>query len=130
MTEPKPKTSSDETPVQPPEMENAASEDKADGPQGEVARLKDQLLRALAEAENTRRRAQKELEDTRKYATSNFAKEMLGVADNFRRALESVPKDTKIDAALKNLVTGIEATERQLHAALERFGIKKLEPLG
>ncbi len=52
------------------------------------------------------------------------------MADNFRRALESVPKDVKGNEALKNLVTGIEATERQLLAGMERFGIKKLEPLG
>src|SRR5271154_1151914 len=96
---------------------------------GRIAELKDQLLRALAEAENTRRRAQKEREDTAKYAVANFAKEMLNVADNFRRALDATPKETN-DPALKNLITGIEATERQLQATLERFGIKKLEPLG
>jgi molecular chaperone GrpE len=95
----------------------------------EIASLKDQLLRALAEAENTRRRALKEREDTSKYAVTNFAKEMLNVADNFARALEATPKDS-MDPAVKNLVTGIEATERQLQAILERFGIKKLEPLG
>ena len=86
-------------------------------------------LREMADAENTRRRAQKEREDTAKYAVANFAKEILTVADNFSRALEATPQDAT-DPALKNLVTGIEATERQLQAAMERFGIKKLEPLG
>jgi molecular chaperone GrpE len=95
----------------------------------QIATLKDQVLRALAEAENTRRRAQKEREDTAKYAVANFAKEMLNVSDNFRRALDATPKDTQ-DEALKNLIAGIDATERQLQSALERFGIKKLEPLG
>ncbi len=95
----------------------------------QIAQLKDQVLRALAEAENTRRRAQKEREDTAKYAVANFAREMLNVSDNFRRALDATPKNTT-DEALKNLITGIEATERQLLAALDRFGIKKLEPLG
>lgn len=99
-------------------------------PQGEVAQLKDQLLRALAEAENTRRRAQKEREDTAKYAVANFAKEVLNVADNFHRALGAITKDIENNPAVKNLVAGIEATERQLQAAMERFGIKKLEPLG
>jgi len=127
MTEPQPKATDDETSA--PETESAAP-DKAGEAQAEIARLKDQLLRALAEAENTRRRAQKERDDTAKYATANFAKEMLSVADNFHRALEAVPKDVGKNDALKNLVAGIDATERQLQAALERFGIKKIEPLG
>lgn len=95
----------------------------------EIASLKDQLLRALAEAENTRRRATKEREDTAKYAVGSFAKEMLGIADNFSRALEAAPKDSA-DAAVKNLIVGLEATERQLQAAFERFGIKKIETTG
>jgi len=95
----------------------------------EIASLKDQVLRALADAENTRRRSKKEIDDEKKYAVGNFAKEMLVVADNFRRALDATPKETE-DPALKNLITGIEATERQMIAALERFGIKKLEPVG
>ena len=95
----------------------------------EIASLKDQLLRALADAENTRRRSRKEIEDANKYAVSNFAKEILTVSDNFSRALGATPRDTA-DPALKNLIVGIEATERQLQAALERFGIKKLEPMG
>ena len=98
--------------------------------QAELAQVKDQMLRALAEAENVRRRTQKELHDTRKYAVAIFAKEMLGVADNFRRALEAVPQNAAQNEALKNLMAGIEATERQLLASFERFGIKKIEPLG
>jgi len=99
------------------------------GSLAEIASLKDQVLRALAEAENTRRRAQKERDDTAKYAVANFAKEMLNVSDNFNRALDAMPQDTK-DPALKNLITGLEATGRQMQATLDRFGIKKLEPLG
>lgn len=102
---------------------------KADEQTAQIVSLKDQLLRALADAENTRRRGQKELEDSRKYAVSSFAREMLNIADNFSRALESVPKDLS-DAAVKNLVTGIDATERQLQATLDRFGIKKMNPVG
>lgn len=96
----------------------------------EVDQLKDQLLRALAEAENTRRRLQKEVEDARKYAVSGFAKELLPVADNFRRALDAIPKDATDGEVLKNLIAGIEATERQLLASFERFGIKPLNPQG
>jgi len=125
MTEPQPQEEQDDAPEQTQEAAPAA-EDKSTA---QTAELKDQLLRALAEAENIRRRAQKERDDTAKYAVSNFAKEMLTVADNFSRALDALPKDVK-DAGLKNLVTGIEATGRQLEAALTRFGIKKLDPLG
>jgi molecular chaperone GrpE len=96
----------------------------------EVEHLKDQMLRAMAEAENTRRRLNKELEDTRKYAVGNFAREMLVVADNFRRALEAVPIEGAGNDTLKQLVEGVEATERQLLASFERFGIKKIDPMG
>ncbi len=95
----------------------------------QLKEMKDQLLRALADAENTRRRAQKERDDTAKYAVSNFARDILNVSDNFQRALDATPKDAS-DPALKNLITGIEATERQLQATLDRFGVKKMEPLG
>jgi len=116
--------------AQTPDEYNAPEQAAENAPANEekVTQLKDQLLRALAEAENVRRRAQKEREDTAKYAISNFAKEMLAVADNFSRAIDAAPKDGQ-DAGLKNLITGIEATGRQLQAALERFGIKKLDPL-
>src|SRR3984885_9378642 len=113
MTEPQPEMENDEAPEADVNANVAAENDTA----GQIAGLKDQVLRALAEAENTRRRAQKEREDTAKYAVANFAKEMLNVADNFRRALEAVPKDIGKNDALKNLIEGIDATERQLHAA-------------
>src|ERR1700743_2734715 len=107
MTEPQAAPEEEERPT----TEADAQPEKADGSQAEIARLKDQLLRALAEAENVRRRAQKEREDTGKYAIANFAREMLTVADKFRRALESVPKEgSGNNDALKNLVTGVEAT--------------------
>jgi molecular chaperone GrpE len=99
--------------------------------QSEIANLKDQLLRALAETENVRRRSQKEREDTAKYAVSGFAKELLGVADNLRRALSAVPAGAREgNEVLNTMLTGIEATERQLTAAFERAGIQRLEPVG
>ena len=107
-----------------------AAEDALEQAQGEIGKLKDQILRAMAETENTRRRMKKEIEDAQKYAVGSFAKEMLSVADNFRRALEAVPQDGAGGDTLKNLVTGVEATERQLLAAFERFGIKKINPMG
>lgn len=97
----------------------------------EVSTLKDQLLRALAEVENIRRRAQREREDLSKYAVSNFAKDLLPVADNLRRALEAAPAEARDGSdMLKTLAIGVEATERQLAAAFDRVGIRKQEPLG
>jgi molecular chaperone GrpE len=97
----------------------------------EAAEYKDKALRAVAELENFRRRAEKEREDVSKYAVSNFAREMMPVADNLRRALDSQPAvDDAVAAALKPFIAGIELTERELLAAFERFGLKKIEPLG
>ncbi len=129
MTEPQQARPEDDEvpPAQPPEAE--AESGSEDASAAKLAEMKDQLLRALAEAENTRRRAQKEREDTAKYAVSDFAKEMLNVADNFQRAMAAMPENVS-DPVVKNLVTGIQATERQLQSVLERFGIKKIDPLG
>lgn len=107
-----------------------AAEDALGLAQDEIGKLKDQILRAMAETENTRRRMKKENDDAQKYAIANFAKEMLTVADNFRRALDAVPKDDAQSDTFKNLVMGVEATERQLLASFERFGIRKLDPMG
>ncbi len=94
----------------------------------QVKSLKEQSLRYLAEMENVRRRAIKEREDAGKYAVTEFARGLLDVADNFERALSAVPTEGLNDG-VKNLVTGIEATGRQLAGALERVGIKKISPL-
>ena len=118
-----------------PEAETIAEAQELTGEQRiaelekQLAEMKDRALREMAEAENTRRRAQKEREETSKYAVANFAKEMLGIADNFRRALDAAPTDNT-DPAVKNLITGIDATERQFQATLDRFGIKKVSPIG
>lgn len=97
----------------------------------EVASLKDQLLRQMAEAENIRRRAERERDDTAKYAVAKFAKDLLAVADNLRRAVEAVGDDVRAEnQAVGNLLTGVEATERQLLAAFDRAGIAKVEAMG
>jgi len=99
--------------------------------EAEVAQLKDQLLRALAEAENTRRRTRKEIEDSSKYAIANLAKDLLAAPDNLRRALDSIPAEgRKGDELLDRLAAGVELVERELQAIFERYGIKKIEPLG
>jgi len=85
----------------------------------------------LAETENIRRRSEREREDTAKYAISGFAKSLLDAADNLRRAIDAVPAGAvEADAALKTLVDGVAATERQLLAAFERHGVTRIEPVG
>ena len=93
--------------------------------------LKDQLLRALADAENARRRAKKDVDDARNYAISRFAQDLLGVADNLGRALESIPAERReSDDAVKAIAEGIEMTAREFETALGRHGITKIDPLG
>ncbi|MEQ8387222.1 MAG: nucleotide exchange factor GrpE [Alphaproteobacteria bacterium] len=95
----------------------------------EVATLKDQLLRALAENENFRKRAEKERQDTAKYAVSNFARDILAVADNLRRAIDSVPDEAlEGNDALQSLAEGVDLTERELITALERHGVTAIQP--
>ena len=99
--------------------------------QAEYLAMKDQLLRAVAETENTRRRLTRERDETAKYAASTFAKEMLDVADNLHRALAAIPAETLAqDEALKSLHDGVSATERQLDAAFTRQLIKRIWPEG
>jgi len=98
--------------------------------EAEVARLTDQHLRALAEQENLRRRAAREREDAVKYAATGFARDLLTVADNLRRALDSLPEEQVKDEAIRNVLTGVEATERELLGVFERHGIKPVAPLG
>ncbi|MDH3239843.1 MAG: nucleotide exchange factor GrpE [Alphaproteobacteria bacterium] len=96
-----------------------------------AAELNDRMLRAVAELENYRRRAEKERQDTSKYAISAFARDCLTVLDNLRRGLDTVtPEDRSADAALDALAQGMELTERELIATLERHGIVKVDPVG
>jgi molecular chaperone GrpE len=98
----------------------------------EVAELKDRLLRALADAENTRRRAEREKADASQYAVTKFARDMLSVADNLKRALDAYPPDVRAGAApqVKAVIEGIEATERHLQSTLERHGVKMIDTNG
>jgi molecular chaperone GrpE len=96
--------------------------------EAEAAEFKDKALRAMAEVENIRRRAQRERDDAVKYAASNIARDLLSTADNLRRALTSVNEGQIADEATKNLLTGVAATERELLAAFEKNGIKRLDP--
>jgi molecular chaperone GrpE len=97
----------------------------------EVTSLKDQLLRALAETENVRRRTARERDETAKYAITGFAREMASVADNLNRALEAVPVEAiAADPTLKAFADGVVLTEKELLAALDRHGVKRIDPLG
>ena len=99
--------------------------------QAEKAELQDKLLRALAEAQNVRRRAQQDVERERKFGIERFAKDILSVADNLGRALSVLPDDANaIDPALRNVIVGVQATERELQSVLERHGITRIESLG
>jgi molecular chaperone GrpE len=93
--------------------------------------LNDKLLRAVAELENYRRRAEKERQDTAKFAITGFARDCLTVLDNLRRGLDSVTKEDRDgNPPLEALAAGMELTERELIATLERHGIEKVDPLG
>lgn len=116
---------------------DAAAEGAADDPAALIARLaeenatlKDRALRAMAEAENTRRRAQKDKEDTAKYAVSSFARDVLTVADNLARAVDALPDDKADDPVFANMRAGIAAVEQELLKLFERHGIVRIDPTG
>lgn len=92
--------------------------------------LRDRVLRALAEVENIRRRSEREATDMRVYAVTALARDLLPVADNLGRALESVPADALADGNFKSFAEGVELTARELQTALGRHGVKKMEPKG
>jgi molecular chaperone GrpE len=100
--------------------------------EAEKADLKDKLLRALAEMENLRRRTEKDLADARTYGVTRFARDMLDVADNLRRAQESVPAESRetADGVFKTMLDGVDLTERDLLKKLETHGVRKQNPEG
>ena len=108
--------------------ENITHEDQTATLADEIANLKDQLLRSLAEQENIRKRSQREREEASKYAVSSFARELLSVSDNLRRALNAAP--THDDEQVKTFVIGVEMTEKEILNAFEKFGVKKVSPEG
>ena len=127
-----------------PEVLREAAEDAAQGAPSdaaaqandalarEAAEMRDRLLRTLAEMENLRKRTEREVADARAYGIASFARDVLDIGDNMHRALEAVPQDAREqgEAGLKALMEGVEITERALHKALEKNGVKKLEPIG
>jgi molecular chaperone GrpE len=126
----------DETPREADAAEVEAAKDG--GPdriaalEAEVSDLKDRVLRTMAEMENLRRRSEREMADTRQYAVANFARDMLNVSDNLRRALDALPAEPRkgIDPALAGLIEGVEVTERGLAQTLQKFGVRPIEATG
>ncbi len=118
-------TASDETaeaPDQPSELELAY---------GEVADLKDKLLRAMAETENVRRRSERDKADSRKYAVADFARDMLAVSDNLQRALGAVSGEARGDnPELAQLLEGVELTRKEMLGYFEKHGIREVDPMG
>jgi molecular chaperone GrpE len=97
----------------------------------EVAELKDKLLRALADADNIRRRAERDKMEASKYAITGFARDIVGVSDNLRRALDCVDEEArKKDEAFENLFVGIEMTEREMLNTFERYNVQTIDALG
>jgi molecular chaperone GrpE len=98
----------------------------------ELAECKDRLLRTLADMDNMRKRTEREVADARVYGISNFARDILGVADNMHRAMAALDDElrAKADEPTKVLLEGVELTERELMNVLEKHGVKRIEPLG
>ncbi len=96
----------------------------------DLAVVKDRMLRLAAELENTRRRADREKQDAAKFGISNFARDMLTVADNFQRALDAAPDGDAPKDVIESFINGIQLTEKEMMSALQRHGVIRLEPAG
>lgn len=134
MTEHTPETA--ELPPEPqenasPEAINRALQALLEEKEKELASLKDQALRALAETENTRRRSERELADMSKYAVTGFARDLVSVLENLQRALDNIPQELiAAEPAVGNLYTGVEMTLKELLAVFARQGIQRIDPMG
>ncbi|WEX77761.1 nucleotide exchange factor GrpE [Sinorhizobium numidicum] len=121
-----------ETAERPEADVSAAAPDPLELAKAENAELRDKYLRLAAEMDNLRRRTERDIKDAKAYSVAGFARDMLAVSDNLRRALEAIPAEAREsgEAGLTALIEGVEMTERAMLAALERHGVKKLEPTG
>lgn len=124
------------------EPENAAAAKASDVEAGQDAdpltamtaerdALKDQLLRALADTENMRRRSEREADTARKYGHTQFARDLVGAIDNLARALASAPEDkSSLDESVQSLLTGIELSWTEIQSAIEKHGVRQINPVG
>jgi len=113
-----------------PQQATSAEPTSSTALEREHAEMKDRLLRTLAEMENLRKRTERELADSRLYAVTSFARDMLTVADNMRRALDAVGPELRANAEAKAFINGVELTERELLKALEKNGVRQFNPQG
>lgn len=97
---------------------------------GDLEAAKQETLYAKAEAQNQRRRLEKEVQDARAYAATGFARDILSVADNLSRAIDAIPEDLREDSKFKGLVTGIQATQRELDKVFTQHGISRIAAMG
>ncbi|AOG10814.1 MAG: nucleotide exchange factor GrpE [Alphaproteobacteria bacterium] len=114
------------------EAGSAQENDPIDALKAENADLRDRFLRLAAEMDNLRRRTDREIKDAKSYAVTGFARDMLSVSDNLRRAIETLPDEARAaaDATVTALIEGVEMTERGMLATLERHGVRKIEAEG
>jgi molecular chaperone GrpE len=117
-----------DVPMDGPEPTVEVLQKVVEGLQAENAELQDKHLRAVAESQNIRRRAQQDVEKERKFGIERFGRDVLSVADNLGRALSALPAD--VDPAVKNVIVGVQATERELQSILERHGVTRIEAVG
>ena len=110
------------------EADSPSMDAEVEALQAEVQALKEQVLRYAADAENTKRRAEREMNDARAYAIQKFGRDLLGAADNLDRAMTAAPADNG-DPAVKNYVIGVEMTAKELLSAFEKNGLKKVDPV-
>ncbi|MEL6878377.1 MAG: nucleotide exchange factor GrpE [Pseudomonadota bacterium] len=96
----------------------------------DLEEAKQETLYAKAETQNVRRRMEKDVSDARSYASTGFARDILSVADNLSRAIEAIPESLREDEKMKGLVTGIEATQRELEKVFKQHGIERVAAMG
>ncbi len=130
MSDERPETAEQQTEAEPKAQAGAVNTDMT--PEEQIAELRDKLLRAMADAENTRRRAEKDKQEAAKFGMTKFARDLLSVADNLRRAIETIPQEERDGASdvVKNLITGVEMTEKELLSAFERYSIRRVDSKG
>ncbi len=107
-----------------------AEHDRTTDLENQLAEAKQNVLYAQAEVQNVRRRAEKEAQDARAYAATSFARDILSVADNLSRGLAAIPAELRDDEKMKGLVTGLEATGRELDSVFQRHGLTKIAAMG
>ncbi|SFR78481.1 nucleotide exchange factor GrpE [Sphingomonas jatrophae] len=125
----------DDTEIKTPENEAETPETQAEAPatarlEAELEKLRQDVLYAQAETQNVRRRLEREKADATAYASTKFARDMLSVADNLSRALAAIPAELREDEKMKGLVTGLDATGRELDNVFSRHGVTKIEAMG